>query len=252
MLKNIQGKKVVLELVNGKTITGEVLAADQQFIRVSSEWGIGTLNVDAVQIIWEPSQRSITQENMDHIAKQMRDEIKLNLVCYPNPFSCPGTYGCAPPHFCFPNFSCGPAGFSQAGGPPGCTTGYQCLGSFFGIQCQPPGFTPMSGPGCGGSYAASSSGEPASGQTFCTPFQFRPICGPFQFNQVCVPFPFGAPCGPFQFGACGSFQFGGSQCGVPGGFVCGGAQFIGAPIKPPGMVSTEDVKEDDSKKSKKE
>jgi len=84
-LKNIQGKKVVLELVNGKTITGEVLAVDQQYIRVSSEWGVGTFRVDVVQVFWEPSQRSITQENMDHIAKQMRDDIKANLVCYPNP-----------------------------------------------------------------------------------------------------------------------------------------------------------------------
>ncbi|OPY58581.1 MAG: hypothetical protein A4E55_00790 [Pelotomaculum sp. PtaU1.Bin035] len=251
-LKASLNKKLVLELVNGRIISGTVMAVDQKFVRVGTDEGVGTVPVDAVQIIWEPSKRSLTQENMEHIAAQMRDSVKANLVCYPAPFSCPGTYGCLPPHFCFPNFLCGPAGFSPTpGGSPGCATGYQCTGSFFGIQCTPPGFSQMGGFGYGGNYMPSASGEPVSGQTFCGPFIFRPVCGPFVF-------------GP----GCGPFVFGGSTCGTPGGFVCAGAQFFGAPVRPPGMVGTEmynpalssgefsvkddKIKEDNAKDSKKE
>lgn len=260
-LKASLDKKVVLELVNGRMISGMVMAVDQQFVRVGTDEGVGTIPVDAVQIIWEPLKRSITQENMEHIAAQMRDSVKENLICYPSGFSCPGAYSCLPPHFCFPNFLCGPAGFSPTpGGPPGCVTGYVCTGTFFGVQCTPPGFTPTGVPGYDGNYMPSASGEPASGQTVCGPFVFRPVCGPFVFRPVCGPFVFGPGCGPFVFG--------GSTCGTLGGFVCAGVQFFGAPVRPPGMVGTEmynptlsqtefsvkddKIKEDNNKDSKKE
>lgn len=179
----------------------------------------------------------------------------VSYSCTP-PFNAP-PMGCGMPYMCPANV----AGMSPPGGCPAqvmspvsedaqvqiaCTSfpGFICSQQY---TCRPPDTCTFSF-ACPGRYVPGfPSGGGGCPFFFCGPFQFR-TCGPFQFG-VCGPFQFGA-CGPFQFGTCGPFQFGGSQCGVPGGFVCGGAQFIG--IRPPGMISAEAVKEDESKKSKKE
>lgn len=271
-----QGKKIVVELVNGRKISGTVLAVSQQYLRLESDEGIGNIPVQAVYIVWEAPAQTLTKKNMDEIAGKLRDSVKANIACTAFPgFTCSQSYICRPPDTCTFNFSC-PGSFVPGGGGSQCGVfgGFACTGAqFFGfVGPQSQGY-PVAGqygqddvkaeiactgfPGftcsrsyicrppdtcnfrfaCPGSYVPSvpSGGGGACPFFACGPFQFGQPCGPFQFGQPCGTFQFGQPCGPFQFGQpCGPFQFGcrpfvfgGSQCGVVGGFTCAGQQFFG-------------------------
>ncbi|MCG9969496.1 hypothetical protein L9W92_15935 [Pelotomaculum terephthalicicum JT] len=242
-LKANKGKKIILELTNGRILNGAVIAIDQEFVSFETDSGVGTIPISTVQIIWEPLKRSLSEENMEVFAQKLRDykeqiactgaqfmgsDPQAEIACTGFPaFTCRQSYICRPPDLC--SFS------------------FACPGRYV------PG-PPSAGGGC-----------PIF---LCGPFQFGQPCGPFQFGCRpfvfgCGPFQFGQPCGPFQFGLpCGPFQFGGSQCGVLGGFACPGQQFIGvagpqvgspsgapgspyfpgaqfaeAPVQSPGMVS---------------
>jgi len=285
-LQNYTGKKIVIELINGRKISGVVLSSDQLFIRLESDEGVGIIPITAVNIVWETLNRSVTGEQMDQIAEQMKDSAKQYNVC-PCEFSCPGSYTCASPYACHDIVACGasvtsPCTLSHTCTPPfnsppmGCGMPYMCPAKVAGMF--PPG-------GCPAQVMSPVAEDNAKVEIACTAFpgftcSQQYICRPpdtctFSFACPgsfvpgfpsggggcpffsCGPFQFGA-CGPFQFGACGPFQFGGSQCGVLGGFICGGAQFFGAPIRPPGMVSAEtlpkelDIKDIKDKKTKKE
>jgi hypothetical protein len=321
-LKANTGKTVVIELANGRKISGTVLSADQQYVRLESDEGIGAIPVQAVYIVWETPSRTL---NMDEIAEKLRDSVKAEIACQSFPgFTCSQSYICRPPDTCTFSFSC-PGSYVPGGGGSTCTVpgGFVCAGTqFFGIvgpgqmQQQPAAGLPSQDPqaqiactafpgfscarsyicrppdtctfrfACPGSYAPAPPsgggcpifacgpfqfGQPCGPFTFggCGPFQFgQPCtflfqCGPFQFGQPCGPFQFGQPCGPFTFNQpCSPFVFGGSQCGVPGGFVCPGQQFIGiAPAgaatgpqaqKPPLAPTEFSVKEDSKDEEKKE
>jgi len=296
--------------------------------------------VNAVQIIWEPSKRSLTEENMEDIAEKLRDSVKEHIACTGFTFNCSQQYICRPPDICTGSFAC-PGNYVPFQGGSQCPVAFGCAGTqFYGIVAPPGSFSQSEQGGahaeiactgfpaftcaqryicrppdtctfsfaCPGRYVPSfPSGGGGCPTFFCGSFQFQQPCT-FQFGQPCGPFPFqqpctfqfGQPCGPFpfqqpctfQFGQpcrpfpfqppCGPFQFGGSQCGTPGGFACAGQQFFGivgppgsqcgtlggfacpgvqfagAPVKPPGMVSHEaplppmdfSVKADPSKDNK--
>lgn len=313
-LKANTGKTVVIELVNGRKISGTVLSADQQYVRLESDEGTGTIPVQAVYIVWETPSRTPISENMDEIAAKLRDSVKAEIACVSFPsFTCAQSYICRPPDTCTFNFSC-PGSYVPGGAGSVCTVpgGFACTGTqffgFVGPQAQPdagmasqdpqaqiactsfPGFSCTRNYicrppdtctfrfACPGRYTPSfPSGGGLCPIFFCGPFQFGQPCGPFQFQCgpfqfgqpcgpfqfQCGPFQFGQPCGPFQFGQpCSPFVFGGSQCGVPGGFVCPGQQFIGiAPAgapsgplspKPPLSPMEFSVKEDSKGEDKKE
>jgi len=195
-LKASQGKKIILELVNGRILAGNLLSVDEQVLRIETEKGIATVPVSAVQIIWDAMKRSLSDEDMRQLAEQLQDKFKTEIACTGFPgFTCASSYICRPPDTC--DFS------------------FACPGSYV------PGFP---------------SGGGACPFFFCGPFQFGGLpCGSFQFQQPCNPFVFGQPCSPFIFSQpCGPFQFGGSQCGILGGFACPGQQFIGVAPGGPG------------------
>ena len=269
-LKASQGKKIVLELVNGRMVSGTIVAVDENFVRVEAEEGVGTIPVSAVQIIWDSLKRSLTGEAMEDLAEQLKDKIKAEIACTGFQFNCQQSYICRPPDFCTGAFAC-PGSYVPSQGGSQCPVTFGCAGAqfygFVGPQesgqpyageapkaeiactgfpgfscnrsyiCRPPDTCNFSF-ACPGSYVPSfPSGGGACPIFFCGPFQFGQQCGPFQFQQPCGPFQFNQPCGPFSFNQpcspfvfnqpCGPFQFGGSQCGVLGGFTCPGQQFIG-------------------------
>jgi len=206
-LQASQGKNIVLELVNGRIISGTILAVDQQFVRVESDDGVGTIPVNAVQIIWETLTRSLTVENMENIAEQLRDSAKANLVCTGTPgqgvFECPQIYTCRPPFACMNVVSCVqkvnvppspcPAAFTcrpPFNVPPiGCGIEHLCPVNITGMF-PPPGFPP---PACGFPFSptapmpCSSPVMPSPPPAGCPPF----ICP----RAVTLP-PFPPPFGP--------------------------------------------------------
>lgn len=252
-LKASQGKKVVLELVNGRMIAGSILSVDEHIVRMETEEGIGSLPVSSVQIIWDTLKRSLTGEDMEQLAEQLKDKFQSKIACSGFQFNCLQSYICRPPDFCTGSFACpgtyvpsqggsqcpinfgcagaqfygfvGPqeSGQTNAGEPPkaeiACTAfpGFSCARSYI---CRPPDTCSFSF-ACPGSYVPSfPSGGGACPLFFCSPFLFNQPCGPFQFNQPCGPFQFGQPCGPFQFGQPCTFFFG-QPCGP---FQFGGSQ----------------------------
>lgn len=266
-LKASQGKKIVLELVNGRIIAGTVLAVDETLLRLETEEGVGIIPVSAVQIIWDTLKRSLTGEDMEQLAQQLKDKFQVQISCSGFQFNCRQSYICRPPDYCTGAFAC-PGGYAPSQGGSQCPFSFGCGGAqFYGFGpqgsgqtyagetpkaeiactsfpgfsctrsyiCRPPDTCTFSF-ACPGSYVPGfPSGGGACPIFFCGPFQFGQPCGPFQFGQPCSPFVFGQPCSPFIFGQpCSPFVFGGSQCGVPGGFVCPGQQFIGVAPGGPG------------------
>ncbi|TEB05727.1 hypothetical protein Psch_02768 [Pelotomaculum schinkii] len=253
-LKASQGKKIVLELVNGRIIGGTIVAVDETLLRMETEEGVGIIPVSAVQIIWDTLKRSLTGEDMEQLAQQLKDKLQVQIACSGFQFNCRQSYICRPPDFCTSafgcpggyapsqggsqcpiTFGCGSAQFYGFAGPQGsgqtyageapkaeiaCTgfPGFSCARSYI---CRPPDTCTFSF-ACPGSYVPSfPSGGGACPIFFCGPFQFGQPCGPFQFGQPCGPFQFGLPCGPFQFGQpCSPFVFG-QPCSP---FVFGGSQ----------------------------
>lgn len=251
-LKANTGKTVVIELANGRKISGKVLSADQQYVRLESDEGIGTIPVQAVYIVWETPSRTLTSENMDEIAAKIRDSVKAEIACVSFPgFTCAQSYICRPPDSCTFSFNC-PGTFVPGGGGGGgstCTVpaGFTCAGmQFYGVvgpgQMQQPAAglasqDPQAQIACtsfpGFSCARNYICRPPDSCTFsfACPGRYTPgfpsgggacpffACGPFQFGQPCAflfqcgTFQFAQPCGPFQFGQpCGPFQFG-QPCG---------------------------------------
>lgn len=245
-LQASQGKKIVLELVNGRILSGTVLTVNEQFVRLGTDEGVGTIPVEAIQIIWENLKRSLTEERMEDLAAKLRDGAKAQIACTGAQFNCRSQYICRPPDVCTGFFACpgryvpfqggsqcpvaftcsavqgfygvvGPESGEQFAGQAGqenpsayinCTAfpGFTCARSYI---CRPPdncSFTFA----CPGSYVPGfPSGGGACPFFACGPFQFQQPCGPFQFQQPCGPFTFGQPCGPFQFQQpCGPFTFG--------------------------------------------
>ena len=141
-------KAVVIELVNGRKISGKVLSADQQFLRLETDEGIGTIPVQAVYIVWETPSRTLTGENMDEIAEKLRDSVKAEIACQSFPgFNCAQSYICRPPDTCTFNFTC-PGSFVPGGGGSTCTVpgGFACTGTqFYGIVAPGGQFQPMAG-----------------------------------------------------------------------------------------------------------
>ncbi|MCL6638718.1 MAG: hypothetical protein K6T80_03435 [Firmicutes bacterium] len=241
-----QGKSVVVELSNGRKITGKVLAVDQQFIRIETDEGIGTIPLYAIYIVWDSLTRSIAGKHMEEIAGQLREDLKAQIACTGAQFSCRQTYICRPPDVCTGFFAC-PGSYVPFQGGSQCPATYTCSAGFYGfvgpdsgmnmgqqgqedvkaeISCTAfPGFTcarqyicrPPDN--CTFSFACPGNyvpGFPQGGGCplfFCAPFQFGQPCGPFQFGQPCGPFQFGQPCVRFPFTPpCGPFQFG-QPCG---------------------------------------
>ncbi|MGD0152707.1 MAG: hypothetical protein ABSC17_02935 [Thermacetogeniaceae bacterium] len=68
-LEKYNGNKIAVELVNGKQITGTVVAVDQQIIRLETDGGICAILISAIQVIWE--NRSLTEENTKYIAYKL-------------------------------------------------------------------------------------------------------------------------------------------------------------------------------------
>lgn len=185
LLQASQGKKIVLELVNGRSISGTILAVEQQFVRVESDDGVGTIPVNAVQIIWETLTRSLTEENMENIAEQLRDSAKANLVCTGTPgqgaFVCPQIYTCRPPFACMTAVSC----VQKVNVPPS-----PCPAAF---TCRPPFTVPPIGCGIEHLCPVNISGmfpPPACG------FQFSPTA-PMPCSSPVMPSPPPAGCPAF-------------------------------------------------------
>ncbi|MFA4884727.1 MAG: hypothetical protein WC601_02925 [Desulfotomaculaceae bacterium] len=259
-----QGKKIVIELVNGRKISGTVLSANQQSLRLETDEGIGNIPAQAVYIVWEAPAQTLTRESMDEIADKLRDSVKAEIACTGFQFICNQQYICRPPDFCSGAFAC-PGTYVPSQGGSQCPVTFACPGTqFFGIvgpqgQGQPmasqyeqddvkaqiactafPGFTCSRSYicrppdtcnfrfACPGSYVPSfpSGGGGCPSFQFGQPCTFAFQCRPIQFSQPCGPFQFSQPCGPFQFGQpCGPFQFG-QPCGpFQFGQPCGPFQF---------------------------
>ncbi len=222
------------------------MEVNEQFLRVASAEGTGTIPVSWVYIVWENPKTPMTRE-----IQTTEDSLKEQVVC-PSAYTCRPRYSCTPPHLCNIGFSCQSAAFnmSSIACTPAtytcgqqyvpfmgsCPTGVSCPALFNGLM---PPTTPAPGvlnPGTPGGIQGISNAD-ESRIPFCSPFHFG-HCGTFQFGQPCT-FLFGCgffqfspgfnfDCSPFIFFGPGcTFQFGGSQCGTFGGFTCLGGQFFG-------------------------
>ncbi|GAB6179842.1 hypothetical protein JCM14036_11610 [Desulfotomaculum defluvii] len=195
MLDQLQanlGKHLVVELVNGRKVSGTLVEANDRFIRMESEEGMGTIPYSAIQVIWENMNHTLNEENMDFIANQMRKEEESRISCTAvSGFICQNQYYCLPPDYCAYTFAC-PGIYSPSQPQGGCTY-------FF-----TPGCTYFFNQPCGFQFY-----QPCGFR-----FYFQP-CG-FRFTQPCY-VPFQQPC---------AYPFG-SQCTAPGGFTCPGQAFIG-------------------------
>lgn len=112
-LQALQGKTVVVELVNGRKLSGTLITVSQQYMRMETDEGVGTVPIAAIQVIWESLGRSVSQEQLEYIEQQAKDQARINCV---GGFNCLAQYICRPPDFCsFGPFQC-PGSYIAGGG----------------------------------------------------------------------------------------------------------------------------------------
>ncbi|MDD4168897.1 MAG: hypothetical protein PHD36_01315 [Desulfotomaculaceae bacterium] len=207
-----QGKKAVIELVNGRKISGTVLAVDRQCMRVETAAGVGTVPIQAILVVWEDRDHSPNEKNMAELAGQLRDSVKAHIGCTGPQFSCTQQYSCRPPDYCTGLFSCpgsyvpsacGPFEFGSQCNIPG---GYICAGQqFYGIVGPPMSGTP---PEQGSSHVGCPCYTCAMDYTYLPPD-----------NNTCVMAHacqggYGL-CGPVGGGGCPQFMCGSFQYSMP-------------------------------------
>lgn len=201
------GKQLVVELVGGKKLSGTLVEANVEYVRIDTTEGLATFPFAVVGIFWEPMKRSLTEENMDFIANQLRSEEQSRINCTSvSGFTCWNQYYCTPPDNCVYTFAC-----------PGVYTPAQPQGGCPAFQFYQPCTYGIYQPCTYGIYQPCTYGiyQPCGFRFF-----FQPCF--YQFQQPCY-FPFG------------------SQCTAPGGFTCPGQAFIG--IAPGQDVKTQSVEE---------
>ncbi|MDD3653169.1 MAG: hypothetical protein PHO01_03115 [Desulfotomaculaceae bacterium] len=212
-----QGKKAVIELVNGRKIFGTILAVDQQCMRVETAEGVGTLPIKAILVIWEELHRSINEKNMEELAGRLRESVKAHISCTGPQFSCTQQYVCRPPDYCTSVFSC-----------PGSYVPSSCGPFVFGSQCNIPGgytcagqqFYGIVGPTVGGSPAICPGQAEQGGQNlWCRPCLGYTCTNDYTGTQPgsCVmayACQYGV-CGPVGGGGCPQFMCASFQYSMP-------------------------------------
>lgn len=237
-LQASQGKNIAVELVNGRIVSGTVLTVNEQYVRIETTEGVGSIPIKAIQIVWEPSKQTLTEKSMERLAEKLRDSVKAEIGCTGPQYACSQKYICKPPIFCsgvytcpgnYVSGTCGPFQFGSQCNMPG---GYSCPGSqqFYGVV------GPMANVGgCPAVYCGSFQ----YGQ--CCICQYQQPCGS-QYTQPCVCMyqqpcgsqytqpcgsSYSVPCTLFQFQQpCSLFSFNVTQCVTSSGYNCA-TQFYG-------------------------
>lgn len=123
----LTGKNVTVELVNGRIVSGAVLAVHEQYMCVETAAGVGTVPIKAIQIIWEPLTPTQTEKSMERLAEKLRDSVKAEISGTGPQFTCSQQYIGRPPDFCPGSFAC-----------PGRYVPGACGTFQFGSQCSTP------------------------------------------------------------------------------------------------------------------
>jgi len=87
-LRASQGKNVALELVDGRIVSGTVLVANEQYVRIETMEGIGSIPIKSIQIVWEPAKQSLTEKSMERLAEELRDSVKAEIGCTGPQYGC--------------------------------------------------------------------------------------------------------------------------------------------------------------------
>lgn len=233
MLEQLQanlGKHLVLELANGKKISGQVISVNEQSVRMETEEGTGIIPVGAIMVAWENPARSLTEDSMEYLANKLSNSENTRITCNGVPaYNCVNQYYCVPPDNCVRVFSC-PGQYVPASPQGGCVQFHYKWPFHYP-------WTPFAAPYCSPfqyQFCGPGSFLHHCRQRFqCISFQFYHPCGPYHFNQPCNRFHFHQPCvGAYMCGTtrfqCGPHPFS-APCNAPGGFTCAGTAFIGAP-----------------------
>jgi len=70
--KGLVNQDVSVELLNGEIIVGRILDVTNNYIHQQSAEGVVTIFFPSVAVIWENENHSVTQEDMEYMANQMR------------------------------------------------------------------------------------------------------------------------------------------------------------------------------------
>ncbi|MDF9407131.1 MAG: hypothetical protein A4E52_01134 [Pelotomaculum sp. PtaB.Bin013] len=173
-LQASQGKNIAVELVNGRMISGTVLAVNEQYVRIETMEGVGSIPIKSIQIVWEPSKQTLTEKSMERLAEKLRDSVKEEIGCTGPQYGCSQQYVCRPPVFCSGVYTC-----------PGNYAPGTCGPTPFGSQCNMPG-----GYSCPGSQQFYGVVGPLADVGGCPAV----YCGSFLYGQACA-CQYQQPCG---------------------------------------------------------
>jgi hypothetical protein len=141
LLSEYKGKRIVVELANGKRLSGTVIEVDRQNMRLETDQGTCAILISAIEVVWEKTSPSPAYQSMADQDKKIQPELEqLCTHMHARPctmaFSQPCTQAYAQP-------------CSQMYGQQPCTQAYACYQQF-GYPCAqsyaqtcPQAFTPQ-------------------------------------------------------------------------------------------------------------
>jgi hypothetical protein len=153
------GKNVVLELANGRRISGKLTEVDNQKARMDTGNGIATIPLNALLIFWENIDISLSRDVEQDDEKSKSQQCGCNGYQFNQP--CTGAYACN----AFPYQSCN-AQYTQP-----CTGAYAC--NVFPYQPCNAQYTQP----CTGAYTQPCSvpfSQPCTGTYACNTFPIQP------------------------------------------------------------------------------
>jgi hypothetical protein len=117
LLSSYKGKRIVVELVNGKQLAGIVIEVGPQDMRMETSEGICSILISAIQVIWETApaiagsvaaddRKTYPDSGYDHTQMYARP-CASPYGCYEqhNGQPCPQQYGHCPQRFAAPCFN---------------------------------------------------------------------------------------------------------------------------------------------------
>lgn len=256
---------MVTELSNGRKISGKLMEANQQYVRIETGEGICTFPTHAILVLWETPHRCLSGEREVYGPGLTNGSQETWKSCSTaSGYTCSNSYTCLPPHYCGSGFSC-PTAYATAYQVP-CTCNFTVPGcNTFQIQqpcCVPYQQActtfPVQQPCATYQYQQQCA---MAYQQQCATYQYQQPCG-MSYQQQCNAYPYQQPCGTFpvqrpciQMYACATYPYSTTPPG--GGFPCAGFPFTGGatpvqPVFPGSYEAKEDSVEDKDEELKNE
>ncbi|AEG58798.1 hypothetical protein Desru_0512 [Desulforamulus ruminis DSM 2154] len=80
LLQAYKGQQVVIELLNGQKLSGNVADMDTLYLRLETDEGVGMVNISSIAVFWEPLNSSSSQADQLRAGEYPKDQNPIGIV----------------------------------------------------------------------------------------------------------------------------------------------------------------------------